>query len=57
MQFLRRRPLAARSFPVRAGRTALAPFLLLKHHVDGLPNPEALRNREGAARAAGRGSA
>ena len=42
LQFLRRRPLVARSFPVHAGRPALAPFLLLKHRVDRLPNPEVL---------------
>ena len=52
LQFLRRRPLAARSFPVHAGRPALAPFLLLKHRVDRLPNPEALATPARAPHAA-----
>ena len=57
-QFLGRRPLAARLFPVHAGRPALAPFLLLKHRVDRLPKPEVSRNPgESAARPARRRSA
>ena len=59
LQFLRRRPLAVRSFPVHAGRPALAPFLLLKPTVStGCRIPGRSRNPgEGAARPARRGSA
>ena len=59
LQFLRRRLLAARSFPVHAGRPALAPFLLLKPTVSsGCRIPGRSRNRgEGAERPAGRRSA
>ena len=37
LQFLRRRPPAARPFPVPAGRPVLVLFLLLKHLADGRP--------------------
>ena len=59
LQFLRRRLLAARSFPVHAGRPALAPFLLLKPTVStGCRIPGRSRNPgEGAGRPAGRRSA